>query len=107
MWLHAPGATLYSPPLEMMRPWLPLVLAGLAATSWAQTGTAPPVLKEVSFDLPRDAEVIATIAASCEGCDWGRAGREAAVLRLSIDGAYSQHLSLARGVASADYPVML
>jgi hypothetical protein len=91
----------------MMRPWLTLALAGLASASLAQSGPASTPLKEVSFELEREAEVIATIAASCDGCDWGRAGREAAVLSLSVDGSYSQHLVLARGSVSADYRVML
>lgn len=91
----------------MMRLWLALALAGLAASPGAQTVSKAAVLKEVSFDLAEDAEVLATVVASCAACDWGRIGREAAVLRVEIDGGYSQHLFLTRGVSSADYRIML
>jgi hypothetical protein len=71
---------------------------------------APPaqidrVTKDFSFN--RVGEVIAHIRAGCERCDWGEAGREAAVLRLSVDGTYSQHLFLSRGEAPAAYAVRL
>lgn len=91
----------------MLRPWLPFALAGLEVFSRAQAGPPPRVFKEVSFDLKQDAEVIASITASCEGCDWGRIGREAAVLRLEVDGKYSQHLFLTRGASASEYKVML
>lgn len=52
-------------------------------------------------------EAVAVIRASCERCDWGAEGREAAALRISIDGRYSQHLLLARGAEPADYRVTL
>lgn len=65
------------------------------------------VLTTVSFEVTQDAEVVAAVNAGCAGCDWGRAGREAAVLRLEVDGAYSQHLFLTRGATPADYKVLL
>ena len=72
-----------------------------AATSFADT-------KHVErLDLTADAEVIATIHASCDRCDWGRAGREAAALRVEVDGRYSQTLLLTRGARDSDYRVML
>ena len=43
-------------------------------------------------------EGVAVITASCDRCDWGAEGREAAALRISLDGRYSQHLLLVRGV---------
>ena len=69
------------------------------------SGPAAP-LYEHAFRLDRPAEAVAVIAASCERCDWAVSGREAAVLALSLDGAYSQHLVLARG-ARAEYRVLL
>src|SRR6185503_5345929 len=42
----------------------------------------------------------------CPGCDWGRAGREAAVLALSVDGVLHQHVVLTRG-ASGEYRLLL
>jgi hypothetical protein len=66
-----------------------------------------PSLADRAFTLTRDAEVVATITAGCARCDWSVAGREAAVLRLSVDGEYSQHLVLTRGEKPAEYRVML
>jgi hypothetical protein len=66
-----------------------------------------PLLHEERFRLESPSEVVATLTAGCEGCDWGQAGREAAALTLSVDGKYSQHLLLARGAAPAEYRVAL
>jgi hypothetical protein len=84
----------------------------LSAAASASFGTDSPavavaVVKEESFELSENAEVIAGITAECEGCDWARAGHEASVLRLEVDGRYSQHLFLTRGVPAAEYRVML
>jgi hypothetical protein len=59
------------------------------------------------FSLLSTSEVIATIAASCERCDWSVPGREAVVLQLSVDGRYSQHLVLTRGAVASEYRVQL
>jgi len=67
---------------------------------------SPPSLLEKSFRLERAAEAVAVIGASCERCDWGAKGREAAVLALSLDGALQQHVVLTRG-ARGDYRVLL
>lgn len=81
----------------------------LAAFSFGSSALSadPPVLKEEKFDVGENAEVIATLTAGCEGCDWGRGGYEAAALRLSIDGRYAQHLFLTRGSAKTEYSVLL
>jgi hypothetical protein len=60
-----------------------------------------------AFTLAKDGEAIAAITAGCASCDWAAEGREAAVLSISVDGAYSQHLLLTRGSAPAEYRVML
>jgi hypothetical protein len=54
-------------------------------------------LHSTGFSLEVPAEGVAEVRLRCARCDWGRPGREAAVLRLSLDGAYSQHLVAARG----------
>jgi hypothetical protein len=59
------------------------------------------------FDVARAGEVVATVRARCAGCSWGEAGSEAAAIRVTVDGAYSQHILLARGDAAADYPITL
>lgn len=65
------------------------------------------LLGEQTFVLGAPAEVTATLTASCAGCDWGKSGREAAVLELKIDGTYSQHLYLTRGAPATEYRVAL
>ena len=57
-------------------------------------------LRRVGLLLERPAQVVAEVQARCARCDWSKRGREAAVLRLSLDGAYAQHLVLARGSGS-------
>jgi len=66
-----------------------------------------PLLHEARFRVERPSEVVATLTAACERCDWGQPGREAAALVLSVDGKYSQHLILSRGASPADYRVAL
>ena len=67
---------------------------------------APDAFSE-SFEVARASEVIATVYAGCARCAWGEAGREAATLRVTVDGAYSQHIVLTRGEATAAYPLSL
>ena len=47
------------------------------------------------------------VTARCAGCDWGRRGREAAVLEVTVDGREPQDLVLVRGAESADYAIAL
>ena len=64
-------------------------------------------LVDQPFKVPAAGEAVAVIHASCERCDWGVEGREAAALKILVDGTYSQHLQLARGTEDADYHVSL
>ncbi len=92
----------------MMKLWFRAAFLGLASSlaAWADpSGRA--LVRDESFDLKESGEVIATVTASCGGCDWGRRGREAAVLRLEVDGKYSQHLFLTRGISPAEYRILL
>ena len=66
-----------------------------------------PVPVDHVFKVPAAGEAVAIIHASCERCDWGVEGREAAAVRILVDGRYSQHLLLTRGTADADYHVSL
>ncbi len=92
----------------MMRFWFRAAWLSAAASAfaWSDSSTGA-ILRQESFDLSESAEVIATITAACDGCDWGRAGSEAVVIRVEVDGRYSQHLFLTRGSASADYRILL
>ncbi len=76
------------------------------ACAAAQHAAAQP-LTEQSFDANTAGEAIAVVHASCAGCDWGIAGREAAAVRLLLDGKYSQHLLLARGSTDSEYSITL
>src|SRR5258705_7326970 len=60
-----------------------------------------------TFDVAASGEAVVVMRAGCARCAWGETGREAAALRLSIDGTYSQHILLARGAEPADYRVTL
>jgi hypothetical protein len=62
---------------------------------------------ERTFDVAEPGEVVAIVRAGCGRCAWGDPGREAAALRIIVDGKYSQHLLLARGETAADYRVTL
>lgn len=73
-------------------PSLALVVGLLAAA-----GPRAAPLAQHSFRFDRPAEAVLTLDASCAGCDWGASGREAAVLVVALDGAYSQHVVLFRG----------
>jgi len=79
----------------------PAVLAlWLAAQPAADRATQP-------FELSRPSEVVATVHAQCAPCSWGESGREAAAIRVLIDGKYSQHILLVRGETTAEYPITL
>jgi hypothetical protein len=61
---------------------------------------------EVTVQTAQRAVLIATVSAACTRCDWATAGREAAMLRLTLNGRYSQHLAIVRA-GSAEYRVLL
>jgi hypothetical protein len=82
----------------------PALLAAALLAAAPRAGELVP-LRRVGLLLDRPAQVVAEVHARCARCDWGKRGREAAVLRLSLDGAYAQHLVLARG--SGAYRVAL
>ena len=81
-----------------------LMISASPGQSAAQTANAPT---EMSFEATDAGEAVATISASCERCDWGVEGREAATLRIALDGKYSQHLMLVRGASRSDYKITL
>jgi hypothetical protein len=66
-----------------------------------------PPLASQSFTVDGTSEVVATLYARCEGCDWGVAGREGAAVSISVDGRYRQHVMLTRGEAESQYRVLL
>ena len=82
-----------------------LLLVALLIGSAVSPAAPDPV--DQTFKVPAAGEAVAVIHASCERCDWGVEGREAAVVRILVDGKYSQHLALALGAEVADYHVSL
>lgn len=91
-----------------MRPFLLVVATVVSAGNEVGAGSSRliPSLAEHRFELPRGAELLATISARCDSCAWDTTGREAVSLIISIDGRYSQHLPLVR-TGRAEYNVML
>lgn len=65
----------------------------------------PVATTAIRLDGP--AEVALAITAACRAASGARAGQEGAVVRLTVDGRYSQHLVLSRGVEPAPYRVVL
>src|SRR5262245_61720412 len=61
----------------------------------------------IDFTTNVAGEAVATIAAGCARCDWSIGGREAVLLKVTIDGKYSQHVALTRGESVADYRIVL
>ena len=64
-------------------------------------------LSKTSFSLDQPAEVVATLHAGCERCDWGVAGREGAAVTIAVDGRYRANVMLTRGEDDAEYRVLL
>lgn len=87
-----------------MRSYLFLFAFVLAAAVGA---SASPLPVDQAFKASAAGEGVAVIHASCDPCDWGLEGREAAAMRILVDARYSQHLVLARGTEDADYHVSL
>src|SRR5437660_8924406 len=78
----------------------------LLALTLAAAAPSPETFTH-TFDVAASGEAVAVVRAGCARCAWGEQGREAAALRLSLDGTYSQHILLARGAEPADYRVSL
>jgi hypothetical protein len=85
------------------------VVAGFSrpADAYALSVQATAGLLSREITVERASEVVVVLKARCAGCNWGEAGREAATLRISIDGAYSQHLVLTQSQAVGDYPIVV
>ena len=62
---------------------------------------------EHRFSVASAGEAVATITAGCRSCDWGVAGQEAVLARVTLDGTYSQHLLIARGSTPVPYRILL
>ena len=87
----------------------PVALTGLLLAAVVASPAPPPVppLREERFSLTEPGEVVATITASCARCSWQETGQKTAMLRLTVDDRYAQHLVLLRGGVPAPYAVLL
>ena len=87
---------------------MPSLVAALIAAVAAWLAPAPGTDHfSRGFVAGEAGEAVTTVLAGCARCDWGEAGREAAVLRVSLDGRYSQHIVLSRGETVAEYRIAL
>jgi hypothetical protein len=87
---------------------MPALATALVTALIASPAPAPtPDHVGRGFAAAAAGEAVATVRAGCAGCDWGETGREAAALRVSLDGKYSQHLLLVRGEAVTEYRIAL
>jgi hypothetical protein len=84
----------------MRLPAAVLIVVFVSAAASAQSVTR-------TFPVASAGEVVATLVIGCERCDWSRRGREAVLLELQVDGAYSQHVATVRGVTPQPYEVLL
>lgn len=75
------------------------------APGTAQASEVPVATRTVRLDGP--GEVTLVVTAACRAGSWARTGHEGAVLRVMIDGRYSQHLVLSRGAEPAPYRILL
>src|SRR5262245_16076164 len=66
-----------------------------------------PPLASQSFTVDGASEIVATLHARCEGCDWGVTGREGAAVTVSVDGEYRLHVMLTRADTDSEYRVVL
>ena len=82
--------------------------AAMFAVAGVPAPQVPPPLFEQTFTIDEPAsEGVGLIRASCARCDWGIEGREAAAVRILLDGKYSQHLLLHRGSEDSEYRISL
>lgn len=65
------------------------------------------VVLDHPFSMEAAGEAVLTLRASCDPCSWARAGQEAAVLRLEVDGRTVQHLPLTQGARGGEYQLVL
>src|SRR5262245_24156319 len=92
--------------VSCFRGFVMVMLLNVAAARLAGQAFQPPLASQ-SFTVDGVSEIVATLHASCEGCDWGVAGREGAAVTIAVDGRYRQHVMLTRGEAESEYRVLL
>ena len=84
-----------------------MVRAIVGVAAWFAAVASAAAAETRTFRAAEAGEAVAVVRAACAGCDWGAPGREGAVIRVEVDGRYSQHLVVTRGEAAAEYRVLL
>jgi hypothetical protein len=84
----------------------PRTLAG-AIAALALLAPAAEAHSHKTFFLHEPGEVRLALTAAAPGTDWGTAGRESAVLTVSVDGRYSQDVVMFAGAERFTYDVAL
>ena len=79
----------------------------LCAASFTAEAAQAPILTRATVDVSTPSEILATLTAQCQQCDWAVKGRETVMLEVRVDGQYSQHVALMRGRDPSDYHLML
>ena len=79
----------------------------LCAASFTAEAAQAPILTRATVDVSTPSEILATLTAQCQQCDWAVKGRETVMLEVRVDGQYSQHVALMRGRDPSDYQLML
>jgi hypothetical protein len=85
-----------------------MIVILLAWLGWF-AGQAPAGTDSLSrfLYIESPSEVLVTVRAACAGCSWLESGREAAALRVLLNGKYSQHILLVRGETPSEYRISL
>jgi len=81
------------------------VISGAVVAQTSRPENKP--LAETSFTLDAPAEAIATVRATCAGCDWSATGREGAAISIAVDGRYRSNVMLTQGNLESDARVLL
>jgi hypothetical protein len=79
----------------------------LAATALLAAPAAAGAAAKKTFKAKRAGEAFLRVRALAPGADWGRKGRESAVLTIKLDGRYNQDVVLFNGAEAFDYRVAL
>jgi hypothetical protein len=78
--------------------------ASLASLLASLLASAAPYTHRFTATSP--AEIVATVAVRCDRCAWEIEGREAVVLKVTLDGRYVQHLPVVR-TGRAEYQLLI
>ncbi len=79
----------------------------LTVTALLAAPAAASAASKTTFKAKRAGEAFLRVRALAPGADWGRKGRESAVVTIKLDGRYNQDVVLFNGAKKFDYRVAL